>query len=83
MMPVPDPKGLDLELDDDDIKLIVEALRVAEASARRGIAEWVNKHMHLMGTDHFQQKTARAGKYFQHYAELRARFGDTTPVRYP
>lgn len=71
----------DVVLTEEEVKFILDGLRMSEKHSRNSFAGWVSRNLTRVSTEDLTTKVMRARETFEKLASLRAKFGDTDPVK--
>lgn len=72
---------MQVDLNDDEVKIVVDGLRTLERQSRRGFGDWLAKNTDKMMTPEWSEKVMRATTVFETIVALRKKFGDSSPVK--
>lgn len=72
---------MNVDINDDELCLIVESLRLNEKRSREGFGRTLAQSIDKLERADFQVKLERAKAKFKQFVELRAKFGDVGPVK--
>lgn len=72
---------LSLELTDREVELVLQGLRMSEKQSRTGFGRWVARNADIMTPEQMADRMSRYAVVMVEFVSLRAKFGDTEPVK--
>ncbi len=70
-----------IELNEREVNLLVQSLRGNEKNSRKGFADWMARNLDTVGDATWTKKTVSAVSVYKELVALRAKLGDSEPVK--